>query len=140
MTLEEVIGQNIARARGKEMTQDDLAALTGTYLRQGWTRQGVWLAEKGRRDFRAGELAALSIIFRKPVGWFFIPRGDDPIRLEGGGDPIDQHGATFMFEASGKEASYRAAVRKALDVLSAADSYGPSASSPRKQPKGKGKK
>lgn len=58
-TLEQQIGENVRALRG-ERTMKWLGAELEPYLGRRWSRQAVWDAERGRRDFKAAELVALA--------------------------------------------------------------------------------
>jgi transcriptional regulator with XRE-family HTH domain len=74
-----LIGQKIKRAREAEgLSQPELGERLGESLSKPWSRQAVFLAEKGERSFPAEELYALAIALDRPIYYFLIPDpGDD---------------------------------------------------------------
>jgi len=61
LKIEDVIGANIADARKRRgITQADLGIKLGELLGDGWLRQAVWSAERGKRAFTAVELIAFA--------------------------------------------------------------------------------
>jgi transcriptional regulator with XRE-family HTH domain len=64
------------------MTQVELGRALGPWVGE-WSKQTVSHAERGRRDFTAEELVALSACLRQPLGFFF-GNGEGPIEFSGG--------------------------------------------------------
>lgn len=88
-TIEEAVGQRIRERRegltdedGKPLTQERLGAKLGDYLGVTWTRQAVYTAERGGRDFRAVELAALAAVLDVSVSW--LMSSTDPVEFPTG--------------------------------------------------------
>jgi transcriptional regulator with XRE-family HTH domain len=72
MTLEEVIGRNIRKARQEAgWTRIELADRMTEWLDKPWVRQTQSAVELGHRSFTAKELLALAIVLDKPMGYFF---------------------------------------------------------------------
>jgi transcriptional regulator with XRE-family HTH domain len=72
-----LIGQKIKRAREAEgLSQPELGERLGQSLSKPWSRQAVFLAEKGERSFAAEELFALAIALDRPIYYFLIPDPD----------------------------------------------------------------
>lgn len=85
MKVSEVVGQRIKQARrAGGLTQKDLGQELRNYLPGAWPVQAVSAAEQGRREFTAVELAALALILKKPVGWFFLPTADETVQFPRG--------------------------------------------------------
>lgn len=81
-TVDEVIGSNIAALRGKR-TQAALGTALAPYLGgEGWTRQTVWKAERGMRQFTPVELLALAAVLDVTVPQLF--ESAEPVSLPGG--------------------------------------------------------
>lgn len=60
-TLEQIIGRNLAALReGKGWNLVKMGEALGEPLGQEWSRQAVWLAEKGKRSFAAPDLVGLA--------------------------------------------------------------------------------
>jgi transcriptional regulator with XRE-family HTH domain len=73
-----LIGQKIKRAREAEgLTQPELGERLGESLSKSWSRQAVFLAEKGDRSFAAEELYALAIALNRPIHYFLLPDPED---------------------------------------------------------------
>lgn len=63
MRVEEAVGARVREVReAKGMTQEQLGELLGMLLGKPWTRQSVYLAEKGQRAFTAAELLAIALV------------------------------------------------------------------------------
>jgi transcriptional regulator with XRE-family HTH domain len=87
--IEEVIGLRIRHARKLHPSRDPLSqAALGKkmeeYLGVEWSRQAVSYAEKGRRDFKAAELAALALALRVPLVTLIEPPEGSTVELAEG--------------------------------------------------------
>lgn len=81
-TVEEVIGANVAVLRGGE-TQAALGSALAPFLGgEGWSRQTVWKAERGMRQFTPAELLALAAVLDVTLPQLF--ESPDPVKLPGG--------------------------------------------------------
>lgn len=86
----EIVGRNVRRAREERgLTQAELGAALEPLLGRAWSTQAVSAAEKGRRDFAAEDVMALSIVLDSlPEHFFRIPEGESlelPARTISGG-------------------------------------------------------
>ena len=92
-TVPQVIGQNMRSRRDNlGMTQAQLGERLGNWLGAPWTRQQVFMAEKGGRAFTASEIVALSMALDTLPGVLFDPRRagalilqiSDEVKIDGG--------------------------------------------------------
>jgi DNA-binding CsgD family transcriptional regulator len=77
MTLEELVGSRIQRARKAhrpEWSQADLGLFMGRFLgEEGWTAKVISHAEQGRRKFAVADLVAFAAVLGRPLAWFLLP-------------------------------------------------------------------
>lgn len=84
MQVEEAIGRRIKAER--ERNEQSLAGLGGTletYLGKPWSAQGVWQAERGRRDFKASHLVAFALALNVPLASLIVAPEGEPMSLGG---------------------------------------------------------
>jgi DNA-binding XRE family transcriptional regulator len=75
--LEEVVGQRIRDVRARNgMGQADLGRALAPLLGRPWSRQAVFAAEKGARDFKIAELVAIARVLRTTVSQLVLPGPD----------------------------------------------------------------
>jgi transcriptional regulator with XRE-family HTH domain len=81
-TIPENIGKRVELFReAKGWRQTDLADRLTEYLPK-WSRQAVWSAERGEREFTATELSVLSLVLEKSIPLLLEPTDlDEPISL-----------------------------------------------------------
>jgi transcriptional regulator with XRE-family HTH domain len=78
-----LIGSKIKRAREADgLSQPELGERLGEILAKPWSRQAVFLAERGERSFGAEELFALAFALDRPVYYFLIPDHEDGFELD----------------------------------------------------------
>jgi transcriptional regulator with XRE-family HTH domain len=92
MRIEEVIGRRIRKARKLRHadipSQAALGEKMAEYLGTPWSRQAVSYAEKGQRDFKAAELAALALSLKVPLVWLIEPPEGSTVEIAEGGPAI----------------------------------------------------
>ncbi|MGV9870571.1 helix-turn-helix domain-containing protein [Rhodococcus koreensis] len=67
-TVEEVLGAHLRRLREeRELSLAEVGEALGKYLGKPWSPQGVWQAEKGKRDFKLAQLIAFALVFECPL-------------------------------------------------------------------------
>lgn len=73
--IEKVIGENLRTRRLalQPLTQEQVADKVGKLLDASWSRQTVYVAEKGGRSFTASELLALALVLGTNVEALFRP-------------------------------------------------------------------
>lgn len=67
-SVEEVLGAHLRRLREeKQLSLAEVGEGLGQYLGKAWSPQGVWQAEKGKRDFKLAQLIAFALVFDCPL-------------------------------------------------------------------------
>lgn len=69
MTIEQVIGENVARLRQqRDWNQRQLGEALELATGKRWERQAVWAAERGKRAWAAADLIGLAEVFDVAIG------------------------------------------------------------------------
>jgi transcriptional regulator with XRE-family HTH domain len=103
MEIERAIGQRVKLARqAKGLSLTEFGKLVGEQLATApWSRQTVLLAERGARDFKISDLAAVARALGVPVPWLLHTPADEPIQIgrtrHGGGVTVPASEAAELF-------------------------------------------
>lgn len=78
MTPAQIVGQALQlRRKAAGLTQEALGKALGEYLDRPWVKQAVSDAERGRREYSAAEILALSAVLKCPIGHLLLPANPD---------------------------------------------------------------
>ncbi len=131
MSINDLVGTRIRYLRGRlKESGDRFGQRLEPYLGKPWSRQTVWEAENGKREFRIEEVFALAQAAKVTVQFFFVdPPKKTTIKWQSGSD-VSATELTSLLREPGQPTSRREEVRaarrlvkEAQDRLRNADEY-----------------